>query len=87
MTFNGKGEKFELIEDLFHTMIEMQPAMTEQKKIKHFHSLLRKGTIKTFRNLNSIDRQTLEDILVVFRRNHMSNRNHKSRQNTNGIDL
>ena len=30
MTFDGKSEKFELFEDLFHTMIEMQPAMTEQ---------------------------------------------------------
>ena len=29
MTFDGKSEKFELIEDLFHTMIKMQPVMTE----------------------------------------------------------
>ena len=42
MTFDGKTEKFELLEDLFHTMIKMQPAMTEQMKINHFHSLLRK---------------------------------------------
>ena len=28
MTFDGKSEKFELFEDLFHTMIKMQPAMT-----------------------------------------------------------
>ena len=40
MTFDGKSEKFELFEDLFHTMIKMQPAMTEQMKINHFHSLL-----------------------------------------------
>ena len=31
MTFDGKTEKLELFEDLFHTMIKMQPAMTEQK--------------------------------------------------------
>ena len=43
MTFDGKTEKFELFEDLFHTMIKMQPAMTEQMKINHFHSLLKKG--------------------------------------------
>ena len=29
MTFDGKSEKFELFEDVFHTMIKMQPAMTE----------------------------------------------------------
>ena len=56
MTFDGKSEKFELFEDLSHTMIKMQPAMTEQMKINHFHSLLRKGAIQTFRNINSINR-------------------------------
>ena len=39
MTFDGKSEKFELFEDLFHTMIKMQPEMTEQMKINHFLSL------------------------------------------------
>ena len=71
MTFDGKGEKFELFEDLFHTMIKMQPAMTEQMKINHFHSLLRKGALQTFRNVNSINRQTLEDVLVIFRRKYV----------------
>ena len=60
MTFDGKCEKFELFEDLFHTMIKMQPAMTEQMKINHFHSLLRKGAPQTFENINSINRQTLQ---------------------------
>ena len=39
-TFDGKSEKFELLEDLFHTMIEMLPDTSEQMKINHFHSLL-----------------------------------------------
>ena len=43
MTFDGKSEKFEIFEDLFHTMIKMQPTMTEQMKINHFHSLLQNG--------------------------------------------
>ena len=68
MTFDGKSEKFELFEDLFHTMIKMQPEMTEQMKINHFHSLLRKNALQTFRNINSTNRQTLEDVLVIFRR-------------------
>ena len=71
MTFDGKGEKFELFEDLFHTMIKMQPTMTEQMKINHFHSLLRKGALQTFRNINSTNRQTLEDVLVIFRRKYV----------------
>ena len=41
LTFDGKSEKFELSEDLFHTMIKMQPEMSESIKINHFHSLLR----------------------------------------------
>ena len=71
MTFDGKSEKFELFEDLFHTMIKMQPTMTEQMKINHFHSLLRKGASQTFRNINSNHRQTLEDVLVIFRRKYV----------------
>ena len=71
MTFDGKSEKFELFEDLFHTMIKMQPAMTEQMKINHFHSLLRKGALQTFRNINSTNRQTLQDVFVIFRRKYV----------------
>ena len=67
LTFDGKSEKFELFEDLFHTMIKMQPDMTEAMKINHFHSLLRKNALQTFRNINSANRQTLEDVLAVFR--------------------
>ena len=66
-----KSEKFELFEDLFHTMIKMQPEMTEQMKINHFHSLLRKNALQTFRNINSTNRQTLEDVLVIFRRKYV----------------
>ena len=71
LTFDGKSEKFELFEDLFHTMIKMQPDMTETMKINHFHSLLRKNALQTFRNINSANRQTLEDILAVFRRKYV----------------
>ena len=43
MTLDGKSEKFELFEDIFHTTIKMQPELSEQKKINHFYSLLREG--------------------------------------------
>ena len=71
LTFDGKYEKFDQFEDLFHTMIKMQPDMTETMKINHFHSLLRKSALQTFRNINSANRQTLEDILAVFRRKYI----------------
>ena len=71
LTFDAKSEKFELFEDLFHTMIKMQPDMTEAMKINHFHSLLRKNALQTFRNINTANRQTLEDILAVFRRKYL----------------
>ena len=70
LTFDGKSEKFELFEDLFHTMIKMQPDMTETMKIDRFQSLLRKNALQTFRYINSANRQILEDILAVFRRKY-----------------
>ena len=66
LTFDDKWEKFELSQDLFHTMIKMQPDMTEAMKINHFHSLLRKNALQTFRNINTANRLTLESILAVF---------------------
>ena len=45
--------------------------MTEQMKINHIHFLLRKGALQTLRNLNSINRQTREDVLVIFRRKYV----------------
>ena len=71
LTFDGNSEKLELSEDLFHTMIKMQPDMTETIKINPFHSLLRKNALQTFRNITSANRQTLEDILAIFRRKYV----------------
>ena len=68
MTFDGKREKIELLEDLFHTMIKMQPEISEQMKINNLYSLLRKGALQTFKNISTINRQTLEDVLVISRR-------------------
>ena len=42
-----------------------------QMKINHFYSLLRKNALQTFRNINSTNRQTLEDVLVIFRRKYV----------------
>ena len=70
-TFNGKlekNEKFEYFEDLFHTTLRIQPTLTEEMKINHFHAHLRGLAFKTFKNIQRTPTTTLGDILVVFRR-------------------
>ena len=48
INFDGKNEKFELFEDLFYTMLKMQPEMTEAMKTNDFHAHLRKEALQTF---------------------------------------
>ena len=71
LIFDGKNEKFELFEDLFHTMLKMQPEMTEAMKINHFHAHLRKEALQTFRNISALNKRTLDDVLIVFRRKYV----------------
>ena len=74
LTFNGKlekNEKFESFEDLFHTTLRMQPALTKEMKINHCHAHLRGLALKTFKNIQRTPTTTLEDILVVFRRKYV----------------
>ena len=73
-TFNGKLEKnqnFEYFEDLFHTTLKMQPHLTEEMKMNHFHAHLRGLALKTFKNIQGTSSTTLEDILVFFRRKYV----------------
>ena len=67
LIFNGKNEKLELFEDLFHTMLKMQREMTEAMKINHFHAHLRKEALQTFRNISALNKKILDDVLIVFR--------------------
>ena len=71
LIFDGKNEKFELFEDLFHKMLKMQPEMTEAMKINHFHAHLQKEALQTFRNIRAINKKTLDDVLFVFLRNYV----------------
>ena len=72
MTFDGKSEKIELFEDLFHTMIKMQPEKSEHVKINHFLSLPRQNALQTFRNISTANRHTLEYVLVIFPRKYVN---------------
>ena len=49
----------------------MQPEVSEQMKINHFHSLLRKNALQTLKNISTAYCQTLEDVLVIFRRKYV----------------
>ena len=71
LIFDGKNEKFELFEDLFHTMLKMQPEMTEPMKTNHFHAHLRKEALQTFRNISAVNKKTLDDALIVFQRKYV----------------
>ena len=69
--FDGKNEKVELFQDLFHTMLKVQLEMTEAMKINHFYARLRKEALQTFRIINASNRQTPDDVLIGFRRKYV----------------
>ena len=71
LIFDGKNKKLELFVDLFHTMLKVQLEMTEAIKINHFHTHLRKQALQTFRNLSALNKKTLDDVLIVFRRKYV----------------
>ena len=70
-TFGGKSEKFELFEDLFQTSLKIHNQLTEENKINYFHSLMRGDALQTFKNISSLNRENLTEILTVFRRKYV----------------
>ena len=66
--FDGKSEKFELLEDLFQTSLIIQKQHTEEDKINKFHSLMGGDALQTFKNITSPHRENLREILNVFRK-------------------
>ena len=70
-TFDGKTEKFELFEDLFQTSLKIHNQLTEEDKICYFHSLMRGDALQTFKNITSPNRQSLGEVLTVFRRKYV----------------
>ena len=69
--FHRKNEIFELFDDLFHTMLKMQPKVTDAMKINHFHAHLQKEAVQTFRNISASNKKTLDDVRNVFRRKYV----------------
>ena len=72
LNFDGKSEKFELFEDLHHLMVKMQLYLTETRKMDDSYPLSRKIALQTFRNIDSANRQTIENSLAGFRRQYVT---------------
>ena len=70
-TFEGKTEKFELCEDLFQTSLKIHNRLTENDRVNYFHSLLRGDALQTFKNFNGPTRESLGEILAVFRKKYV----------------
>ena len=70
-TFDGKTEKFELFEEIFRTSLKIHNQLTEDDRIKYFHSLMSGDALQTFKNINGPTRENLEEILAVFRRKYV----------------
>ena len=69
-TFDGKSEKFELLENPFQTSLKIHNQLTEEDKMNFFHSVMRGDALQTFKNitsLNSFNGENLGEILSVFR--------------------
>ena len=49
----------------------MQPEMSEEIKVDHFHSNLRQKALQIFRNISASNKATLQDVLVIFRRKYV----------------
>ena len=45
--------------------------LTEENKINYFHSLMRGDALQTFKNITSLNRENLGEILTVFRRKYV----------------
>ena len=70
-TFDGKSEKFELLEYLFQTSLKIHNQLTEEDKINYFHFLMRGDALQTFKNITTPNRENLGEILTVFRRKYV----------------
>ena len=70
-TFDGISEKSELFEDLIQTNLKIHNQLTEGDKVNYFHSLMRGDALQTFKNISSLNRENLTEILTVFRRKYV----------------
>ena len=72
LIFDGKNEKFELFEDFFHTMLKMQPEMTERIENKSFSFASEERRLYKLSKTSKVPVGThWKRILVIFRRKYV----------------
>ena len=71
LTFDGKPEKFELLEDLFQTSLKIHNQLTEDGRINHFHSPMSGVAPQTFYKNNGPTPVKMREIMAVFRRKYV----------------
>ena len=59
-TFDGKSENFELFEDLFLTSLKIHNRLTEEDRIKYFHSFMRGDALQTLETSMAPPKRTWE---------------------------
>ena len=70
-TIDRKPEKFEPLEDLFQTGLKNHNQLTKGDKINYFHYLMRGDALQTCKNITSLNREVLREIMTFFRRKHV----------------
>ena len=70
-TFDGKSEKFELLEGLFQISLNIQNQVTEVDRIEYFQSVKKGYALETFENICSPIRETLGETLAFFPRKNV----------------
>ena len=67
-TFEGKSEKVELFQDFFKKVRKSAINSWKKTKKNYFHFLIRGDALETFTNNTSLNRESLGEILTVFRK-------------------
>ena len=84
-TFDGNSGKLELFEYLCRASLKIHNQLSEDDKIKYFHSLVEGNALQTFKNIYSLTRNNLIEILAKFWRRYvkpqsMAMAKHKSKE-------
>ena len=85
-TFDGKSEKFELVEHLFQTSVKIQNQLKDEDKTNYFHSLKRGDALQTFKNITSLNRERIWEKIWLCSVENTWNFSQGLQQNTNCND-
>ena len=70
-TFDGEPEKIERFEDLLQISLKINNQLLDEDEIVYFPSLMLGDALQTIKNITSINKEVLGEILNVFRRKYV----------------